>query len=573
MRIHTLEKVFLGCLSLLVAFLWYHQIIRGSYFDRLSHNNRIRIVPLMPERGDILDRDGRKIATQIPGFALVVIPQELRNKELALQETARLLGDTFEDLELKYQKDFVAPFVPLTLCRDIPLEKVFIIEERKPVLEGIEIQISPRRFYPFGAVAANLIGYLNEIDARELEKLKPYGYRIKSLVGKTGIEKSFDIYLRGQIGGRQLEVDNRGNLIRILGEKKSMPGKSVELTINMEWQQRAQQLLDGRRGAILVMDIQDGQILVMESSPSFDPNLFIGGNIKEIRAVLDSPKAPLLNRAIKANFSPGSVFKLVTAIAGLETKLISPLTQFSCEGRLYSGKEEFRCWEEKGHGYQGIGEAIKHSCNVFFYKLGLELGPENMRYFAKLLGLEENSGIELKDEGKGLVPSTKWKHVTHREKWFAGDSLNLSIGQGFILVSPIQVLRLIAAIGNGGFLVKPYLVKGIGGMAVQEIKREYTGISQETLNVVRKGMWRVVNDADGTGNRAKIEGLDIAAKTATVQTGRAATHAWITGFLPYRNPKLAFVVFLEYGGRGGVEAADLCRLFFSGLKEDIPRYK
>jgi len=573
MRIYFLEKFFLAGLLFLGLILWYYQIIKGPYFQRLSDNNRIRIVPIMPDRGDLLDREGRKIASEIPSFDLALIPQELKDTELVLEELSRMLDISLDETKRIYRKNILSPFAPVTIARNIPLEKIALIEEQKPDLAGVDLEINSRRFYPFGATAANLIGYLSEINTAELERLKPYGYRIKSLVGKSGLEKSLDVYLRGEPGGRQVEVDNRGNMVGVLGEKKAIAGKEIELTINMEWQNKAHQLITAHKGAILIMDPRDGQILVLESSPSFDPNLFVLGDIKKLRPILNSPKSPLLNRALKANFSPGSIFKLVVAIAGLETKKINPHSQFRCDGKLYLGKEEFKCWEEKGHGNQTLVDAIKHSCNIFFYKLGSELGYENIRNFAKILGLSENSGIGLQEESKGLIPNASWKYSVHREKWFEGDTLNLAIGQGFVLVSPIQILRLVAAIGNGGFLVKPYLVKNIAGTPVQEIKREFTGIKEENLNIVKEGMLRVVNNPDGTGNRARIEGLDIAAKTATVQTSKGTTHAWIAGFLPYQNPKLAFVVFLEHGGRGGVEAADICHALFSELKQDILNYK
>jgi penicillin-binding protein 2 len=573
MQIYLLERIFRICLSVLVIAVWYHQIIKGPYFNYLSYKNHIRVLPIIADRGDILDTEGKKLATEKASFNLVAIPQELTKGETVFKELSWLLGVPKDELLSRYHNNFSTPFTPVVLSKDVSLEKIFIIEEKKPRLEGIDIQVIPKRIYPFGPTAAHLIGYLGEINSRELEKLKPYGYRIRNLVGKMGLEKSFDMYLKGKAGGTQIEVDNRSNLIRILGEKKMTPGKDIELTINIRWQKIANRLLQDYKGTILIMDVRDGRILVMENSPAFNPNFFISGYGKDLKQILHSRKSPLLNRALKANFPPGSIFKLVTAIAGLERNKINISSKYNCEGKVSLGKEEFRCWEEKGHGSQTLTEAIIPSCNIFFYKLGAELGPENLRNFAKLMDLGENSGVEIREENKGLIPSPAWKYATHREKWFAGDTFNFAIGQGFVLVSPIQILRMVAAIANGGFLVKPYLVKHIGKTPTQEIKRDFLGIKKEYLKILQEAMFQVVNHPYGTGNRAKVEGLGIAAKTATAQTRKEATHAWISGFLPYSNPKLAFVVFLEEGGRGGVEAADICHKLFSEIKEEVLRYQ
>ncbi len=573
MRLYLLDKLFRICLLILVVVLWYHQIIKVQYFSHLSNKNRIRILPSIPERGDILDARGRKIATNFMSYDVIAIPQELNNNKSALINLEKILNIPADKLQKTYHTNYTAPFAPVTLVKNIPLEKMFKIEELRPNLGGIEVQANYRRIYPFEEAGAHLIGYLSEINMRELDKLKPYGYGIKNTVGKSGIEKNFDLYLRGTPGGKQIEVDNRGNSVRILGEKKSVPGKDIGLTIDAEWQEKARQLLSGRRGVILVMDIKDGKMLVTESSPSFNPNLFVSGNSREMRSLLNSTNSPLLNRAVSANFSPGSIFKLVTAIAGLESKKINEYSKYTCEGKLFIGNKEFDCWEENGHGNQSIVEAITHSCNIFFYKLGLKVGPEKICDYARILGLGEYSGIGFEGEAAGLIPNPAWKNSTYKEKWFDGDTLNMSIGQGFILASPIQILRLVSCIGNGGFLVKPYILQNIAGMPVKENRREYSGIGSETLNLLREGMFHVVNSVGGTGNRARVEGLDIAAKTATVQTTKGNTHAWISGFLPYENPKLSFVIFLEYGGHGGVETANICQQFFTSLKEEVLNYR
>ncbi|MCM8783745.1 MAG: penicillin-binding protein 2 [Candidatus Omnitrophica bacterium] len=572
MNIYRLEKLFLICFLFLIIILWYYQIIKGEYFFSLSEKGRIRIIPFLSERGKILDRNAKELATYIPILNIVAIPHILKDKKMVFEELSNILGIPTEELNNKYERNLYFPFMPVVLVKNISLDKVFIIEEKKPELMGIDIEVYPLRFYPFGPVASHLLGYLGEISSEELSELKPYGYRIKNLVGKMGIEKTLDVYLRGENGGLQVEVDNFGNIVRTIGEKKALRGKDIHLTIEADWQKKAHSLLKGLNGAIIIMDVNNGEILTMESSPTFDPNIFLAEEEQKIQSVLTSHRAIFLNRATKVNIPPGSIFKLIVAIAGLTSGKITAYTQYKCEGKFYLGSGEFRCWLENGHGYETVVEAIKHSCNIFFYKLGLELGIERIKNFADLFELGKKTGIEI-EEKNGFIPTPKWKQTKFKERWFEGDTANISIGQGYILVTPLQILRLVAAIANGGFLIKPHLVKSIEGIPIQDTTKEYTGINPRILKIIREGMFKVVNEPNGTGSRANVEKLEIAAKTATVQTTRGNSHALITGFLPYSNPKLCFIIFLEHGGSGGVEAAELCHNLFSALKNGIVEYQ
>jgi len=571
MNITQLQKIFLTLLILLILVLSYYQIIKGDYYYSLSEKYRIKVIPLISRRGNILDRNGNVLATYKQVIDIVVNPQELKDKEITFKRLSEILELPYEELLKKYKENFTSPFVPVTIAENVSLEKVFLLEENRPELNGIDIEIKPVRFYPLGQIGAHILGYLGEISSEEFSRLKHYGYRIKNTVGKMGIEKALDVYLRGEDGGRQVEVDNLGNVIQLVGEKKPVPGKDIQLTINKDWQEKAHHLLGKYVGAIIMMDVRNGEILVMESSPSFDPNIFATKEKDRIKETFFSSKAVLLNRATKANIPPGSIFKLVMAIAGLSSKKIDIYTRYRCEGKFYWGNKEFNCWLEEGHGDETVVEAIKHSCNIFFYRLGLELGIEKIRQFALLLGLGEKTGIEI-EEDKGFIPSPKWKQAKLKEKWYEGDTLNLSIGQGYIMVTPIQILRLISMIANGGFLIKPHLIKGIDRIPVEEVVKEYTGISENILKIVKEGMFKAVNEQDGTGIKARVEGLEIAAKTATIQTSRGFSHALIAGFLPYSKPKLGFLVFLEHGGKGGGKAAELCQELFSSLKKEILEY-
>ncbi|MGE4357055.1 MAG: penicillin-binding protein 2 [Candidatus Omnitrophota bacterium] len=569
---YRIEKFFLGSFLFLIIVLWRYQIINGDYYFSLSEKGYIRVIPSPGKRGKILDRKGKELATYKPIINVIALPHVLKDKNFVFKELSKILGIPSEELWDVYKKNSAFPLARVVLARNITLDKAFIIEEKKPALTGIEIEVYPLRFYPLSTAGAHILGYVGEISSEELSKLKPYGYRMKSLVGKMGVEKIFDVYLRGEDGGMQIEVDNSGNIVRTIGVKKAMPGKDIWLTIDAEWQKRVNSLLKGRKGAIIIMDVRNGEILAMESSPTFDPNIFLSGNRQDINYVLNSSHAILLNRATKATIPPGSIFKLIVALAGLSNGIITPYTQYKCEGKIRLGNNDYRCWLEEGHGYVTVIEAIKHSCNVFFYKLGLELGIEKISNFANIFNLAKKTGIEI-EENSGFSPTPKWKQMRFKERWFDGDTLNISIGQGYLLVTPLQILRIVSAIANGGFIITPSIIKSIEGKAMQGTIKEFTGIDPRFLQVVKEGMFKAVNESGGTATRAKIEELEIAAKTATVQTTRGNSHALIAGFLPYSKPKLSFVIFLEHGGGGGIEAAELCYRLFSSLKKEIIEYQ
>lgn len=557
-RLKVVNAVILSSFFILIAGLGYLQLIRGDFYYKLSEENRIRLLPLRGLRGKIFDRRGRPLATNRLSFDVALIPQELANPKSTFKKLGELTGGVPEHFRQSLNSGYTAPFVPITILKNIDQKKAFVLEEWKPELSGILVQSKPQRYYPYREIVSHITGYLGEIGPGELKRGKRYGYQIKDLIGRAGIEGSFDEYLRGKNGGMQLEVDNRGRHVRTLGFRRPEKGKDIYLTVDIDLQKRLSQLLKGKKGAAIVLNPQNGEVLSLVDSPDYNPNLFIEGrDVQALRKILHNPDSPLLNRAIYGIYPAGSIFKIVVAAAGLESKKITPHTRLFCPGRYKVGNEEFLCWDLDGHGWQTITEALTNSCNVFFYKLGMLLGPELISEYAAKFGLGEITGIDLPGEAKGLVPNKNWKRKVEKSRWYDGDTVNFSIGQGSLLVTPLQVARMISVIANGGYLIKPYLVKKIDTLEVATPRLKRVKLSRKNIEIIKKGLEGVVNEPWGTGYRAKVEGLELIAKTGTAQVKRGKSHAWFGGFSPKNNPRISFVIFLEHGGSGGAEAAGI----------------
>lgn len=419
------------------------------------------------------------------------------------------------------------------------------------------LEVSAKREYIRGKIASNVLGYLGLINRSEFERLKPYGYRMNDLVGRDGVEKYYDEYLRGKHGGKQVEVDYRGREAATLGLKEPVSGKDVRLTIDLDLQKFCDGLLEDKRGAIIAMDPVRGAILASASAPSYDPTVFIDRDRrKEVSKILRNKDYPLLNRAMSGAYPPGSVFKVVVATAALETGASVPETAFSCPGYLKLGRARFKCWRKNGHGVQTLKEAIKNSCNVYFFRLGLLVGADGISDFAERFGFGAPTGIDLPGEISGTCPGPDWKKRRFKEKWYKGDTVNYAIGQGYLLCSPLQIARTISVFANGGYLVQPYVVEEVGGISLGANEKVKLDISPETLETVREGLRKVVNDPRGTGMKAKLKCVVVSGKTGTAQTSRGKSHGWFMGFAPFEDAKLTVVIFDEYGGKGGYYAAE-----------------
>lgn len=568
MRVKALGVIIFILSVFLIFGLFYLQIIKGPFYQRLSTKNRIRLLHIEGPRGRIFDRNETLLVGNRISFDLAFIPQELKDQDDTLKHLSRKLKIPEEELKESLKHNFVTPFQPVTIVPDIGKEKMIALEEERLDLPGVIIETTPRRDYIYETAGAHIFGYLGQINSRELEKLRRYGYRMGDLIGRGGIERSYNNYLRGSHGGMQVEVDNMGYRVGILGIKEPHKGKDLYLTIDIELQKFIEGIFKDARGAACVIDPRNGEILSLVSSPSYDPNLFVTKkNSSTIRELFTRRDYPMLNRVLQCEYPPGSVFKVVTASAALDKKRVTQDTVLSCKGSYLLGNKVFRCWREKGHGQQAMRQAIKNSCNVFFYQIGRMVGADDLARFAAKYGFGQPSGIDLQNEASGLIPNRMWKMLKKRKPWYEGETLNYAIGQGYLLVTPLQIVRMVAAVANGGYLVKPYLVKKIEEIDISRVEKRPLGISEETLKIIRDGLIGVVNDSRGTGRKAAVEGLVIAGKTGTAQTATDKTHAWFAGFAPAENPKVALVVFLEYGGKGGLGASKTAGQIFAELKD------
>lgn len=556
-------------LFILLAFgLIYTQVIRFPYYSRLSRDNAIRIIPIEGPRGTMFDRNGVVLVNDRISFNVAVVYQELRNREKLVRLLTGLLDQPRSNIEKALDKSAQKPYAPVTIVEDIDKDKAFILEEESFDVRGLVIETKSIRNYIYNNVGSHIFGYLSEVTEKELESLKEYGYRMKDLVGRDGLEKYYDKDLAGIDGGIQIQVDNRGRQVGVLGYKEPQKGKDLYLTIDIDLQKACDKALEGKAGAIVVMDPSTGEVLALSSSPSYDPNVFVKPeeSSERVKLLRDKVRYPLLNRAISGVYPPGSVFKIVIASGALQLKKISTGTHFNCTGTYVLGRGSFDCWKEGGHGQQDVTDALMNSCNVFFYNTGRALGVDNIEEFAYSFGFGNKTGIDLPDESRGVVPGRLWKKKHKKDVWYEGDTINYAIGQGYTLVTPIQVLEMASIMANKGKIVRPHIVKRIDSQDIAVTGPENINLGGNVIKTVREGLYKVINGENGTGKRAKAEGVIAAGKTGTAQNPLGRTHAWFTGFAPFDSSKICVVTFLEHGGKGGLEPTEIAGEIFAEAK-------
>jgi len=542
---------------LIVAGLAYIQIVKYDKFRVMSEENRLKIVPLMAPRGCIYDRSGEVLVKDTLSFQVSVIYSRIENMDSLAEFLSSVLDVPRPETSKIIKKSRQQPYTPTVVASDIGIEKAIHIEEMSMDQPGLLLEVYAKRKYVSDSSMSNVLGYLGLINSAEFERLRHYGYRMDDLVGRDGIEKQYDEYLRGTHGGKQVEVDHRGRRAMTLGFKEPVSGKDIRLTIDHGLQKFCEELLVDKRGAIVVLDPNTGAVLAMASAPAYDPNAFIDqARSGEVSGLLNDREYPLLNRAIAGVYPAGSLFKILIATAALETGTTNKNTTFECPGYYRLGRLTFRCWRKDGHGVQNMQEGIMHSCNVYFFNTGRRLGVDKIAEYAKKFGFGSYTGIDLPGEKTGTAPSRSWKKKQLNDSWYEGDTVNYSIGQGYLLCSPLQIARMLAVFANGGYLVRPYIVKEVEGIPVNNVEKAELGISQDTRDTIREGMRLVVNDPTGTGIKARSKDFTVAGKTGTAQTSRNKTHGWFMGFAPYEEPKVVIVVFDEYGGKGGYYAAE-----------------
>ena len=544
-RLFLLRRGIVVGLALLVVRLAFMQLARGAAYRQLADNNRLRLVPQAAARGVILDRQGRQLATSRRQFRVAVIPQEVANRRATMKRLGPLVDLPPGELDWRFDEDRSLPFLPATLVSSVSKPVALRIEEAHLDLPGIVIEQAITRAYPLGSVAATLLGYVGPPDPDALPALKPYGISPQELVGRAGLEQALDAYLRGRAGGSLIEVNHVARQVRVVGRREPVAGQSVVLTIDA----KLQALIEGQfqqhqqPGACVVLKPDTGEILAMVSFPAFDPEAFATRQRSAIQQVFRDPRAPLMNRATNGAYLPGSIVKPLTAMTALEQGVATAGTTIQCPGFLTIGNRKFHCWNQDGHGPMTLREALRVSCNVYFMDVGRRLGQERLRAGFSGMGFGRRTGW-LMEEQAGYLPL--------RLRLNEGEVALLAMGQGDILVTPLQAAVMAAAIANQGWVVEPWVVKAVGEVAVGHPRTRPLGWSPAHLAVVREGMLAVVNHPDGTGARAHSERVRIAGKTGTAQTHiQGHPHAWFIGFCPAENPAIAMAVLAEHGGSGG----------------------
>lgn len=567
------DRIYSTIVSILFLFIlcgiFYLQILRWPLYHNLSQKNHIRLIPFHGLRGTIYDRNGLPIVENRLSFDVMIIPQEVEEADRTYGRLSKVLGIPQGKIESMVRKGYYALFAPITIASDINKDTAFTLEEMKQELPGVLVQSRALRWYVYGERTSHVIGYLSLINSEELERLRDCGYSMSDLVGRSGVERLYDGYLRGKDGGMQVEVDASGRLVKVLGNKNPTKGRDITLTLDAKLQAYVADCLAGYRGAVVVMDPNNGDVLAFASSPMFDSNIFTDPNENDIAVgLVRAGSRPLLNRAINGQYPPGSTFKLVVAAAALETKKITPHTTFVCTGKYMVGNAEFNCWKEGGHGPQDLDQAIAHSCNIYFYNTGRRLGPDIIAEYAQKFGLGKPTGIDLVGESSGLVPSPAWKRSKKNESWYEGETVNFAIGQGYLLVTPLQMLEVVSVFANEGGLPRPHLIKKIGDSEVSVPNPKPVNVSKKTLDMIRSAMRRVVDSDEGTGQRARVEGVAVAAKTGTAQNPQGEPHAWFVGYVPADKPKVSLVILIEHGGAGGYIAADISKKVIEFIRDN-----
>ena len=573
----------------LVIRLWHLQILNTDDYQAMSENNRLRFVPIAASRGAILDRTGKLLVSNRPSFSLAVIPQEVKDKETLLTLLSNLLGLDRAELAERWEKNKGrAKYYPIVLASNITRDHVEIVEENRLRLPGIEIEMKPVREYTSEQLAAHLLGYIGEVSEKDLNSTGFENYNPGDYIGKNGIERALENELHGNDGGRQFEVDARGRVLRTISESYPTVGNSVVLTIDAAVQKQAERAFGDQAGAAVVMDVTNGEILAFVSNPGFDPSLFSGTLPTNVwQGYLDDKRHPLENKALSGQYPPGSTFKMITALAGLQNNIINETTSINCNGSYDLGTSTFKCWNKNGHGATNLHKSLRESCDVFFYQLGEKLGVDKIAATAQAFKLGAPLGVELLNERSGLIPTSEWKRKRFGKRWYHGETLPVAIGQGAVLLTPIQMASMTATIANEGTIYRPHLVKRIvdaDGKTLQETKTEIIGtasFSKESFRLVKQGMLAVVNEPGGTGAMARLYDVKVAGKTGTSQVvklrdSKKSTpyqfrdHALFVAFAPFERPEIAVAVVVEHGEHGGSAAAQIAarilRAYFDGKK-------
>ncbi|MBI1899042.1 MAG: penicillin-binding protein 2 [Acidobacteria bacterium] len=562
-KIGVFQYLTVGVFLFLTTGFWQLQVQTHDVYSEAAERNRIKALPVLAPRGKILDRDGRVVVDNHSSFSLILSRENLKPEHL--KPIADGLNLDYDDLVARLRKFRNRPtYEPIIIKEELtPGELAFVEAHRDPeTFPEMELIHAQRRLYPRDGFAAHVIGYVGEVSEVELNSIEFAKYEPGDVIGKYGLEREYNDTLMGIDGQRQVMVDNRGREREVIGLKDAVPGKNLQLTIDLDLQAVAELAMEGRRGAVVALDPRNGEVLAMVSRPSYDPNRFAGRiRSADWQQILLNPDKPMINRAIQAQLAPGSTFKPIMLLAGLETGAVDDSFRVFCGGGASFYGRYFRCHQKGGHGNVDVSRALAVSCDVFFYNVGNRLGIDRIAQYAELAGFGGKTGIDLPHEAEGVVPSTKWKIRNFREKWYAGETISVSIGQGALTVTPLQLAVAIGGIATGGVWQKPHLVReprGIGPARKADVNLD------NVLKVIN-GMYAVVN-LGGTGVRARIPNLEVCGKTGTAQLAsnevlkgtalgrKLKDNAWFVGFAPRSNPEIVVVALFEGGEHGNLAA-------------------
>ncbi len=574
-KLHASQYIVALVLAILFAGLWRLQVLGSSGYRVLAKQNRIRKVRVAAPRGKIFDREGRLLVDNRPVVSCYLLRETSRNVDEDLPMIARGLHLTVEQIQttLRHYQS-AQKYVPIPLKQDITPDDQAFIEAHRNELPELETHDEQRRRYPSGGFAAHLIGYVGEISENDLNDPRYSAYDPGDVVGKSGVEETYDEILRGQDGSRDVVVDTHGKEVGTWGQELAVPGKDLRLTIDIDVQRAAEQAIEGKTGAIVAMDPHTGEILAMVSRPIFDPNEFAVKLTKEYwNSINSDPNHPMLNKAIQAQLAPGSTFKIIMSLAGLQEGVAQPMHVMCNGGGIFYG--QFRACD-KHHGMVDIEHAIPWSCDTFYYTLADKLGIETIAKYGSEVGIGVKTGVDLPDEATGIMPSPAWKQKAQHQPWYAGEVISVGIGQGAVQASPLQLARALGGIASGGALRRPHVVfpEELSPDQRTSIADNFPGAGDKTISMSTEN-WQLITDAmaatttSGTAHAAHLEGIDFAGKTGTAQVvshsfgdkgmgkGNQRANAWFVGMTPRRNPDIVVAVLVEHGGFGAEASAPL----------------
>lgn len=580
-RLDGLQNGLLALVALLLLQFWLLQGVNSKHYRELAENNRIRTLSIAAPRGMLTDRNGRILAENKPAFKIEVTVGPSGSIDRLSTSLAALLKIDEAEIRQKLGRPRAA-YQPVTIKAKATFEDVAAVEARRVEMPEVSVEVVPVRSYPQARSGSHVVGRVGEVTDRQLKQPAFADFEPGRVVGQSGLEALYNEDLTGVDGLRRVVVNSRGVEVELSEDQPARAGGAVELTLSADLQSAMEEAFKDRAGSAVALDPLTGEILGLVSSPGFDPNSFTSGIERSVwEGLTRDPRTPLLNRAIQGQYAPGSLFKVVVAAAGLEEGLITPESTIYCPGYASIYGHVFRCNRPNGHGAISLGRAIGESCNVYFYQLGARLEIERLASYARKFGLGSVSGVDLPSEATGLIPDPAWKERLYKVPWYQGETISVSIGQGQVLATPLQMARMMAAVANGGRLVQPHIVRLIAGKPAPYDPPKSMGFKPSTLAAIRRGLFMAVNSG-GSGQQARIADLEVAGKTGSAQVVSSAKlskgiesiqpHAWFAGFAPLDDPRIVLAVLVDHGGSGGGAAAPVARailekFFGRGLPE------